>query len=109
MTAASRERLFSLLEQRVPELIDFTCDLIATPSPNPPGDERAMVNFISQALERFGYYDLQTPSREPARPNLTARIGTSGARSLVFQGHIDTKPTGDLAAWRDAAVRTEHH
>ena len=23
-----------------------------------------------------------------------------GARSLVFQGHIDTKPTGDLAAWK---------
>ena len=100
MTAASRERLLSSLEQRAPELIDFTCDLIATPSPNPPGDERAVVDFISQALERFGYYDLQTPSREPARPNLTARIGTPGARSLVFQGHIDTKPTGDLAAWK---------
>ena len=100
MTAASRERLLALLEQRAPELIDFTCELIATPSPNPPGDERAVVSFISQALKRFGYYDLQTPSREPARPNLTARIGTSGARSLVFQGHIDTKPTGDPAAWK---------
>ncbi len=100
MTAAGRERLLSLLERRTPELIDFTCDLIATPSPNPPGDERAVVNFIAQALERFGYRDLQTPSAEPSRPNLMARIGTVGARSLVFAGHVDTKPTGDLAKWR---------
>jgi acetylornithine deacetylase/succinyl-diaminopimelate desuccinylase-like protein len=100
VTTAGRERLLSLIDQRAPQLIDFTCDLIATPSPNPPGDERAVVNFIAQALENFGYRDLRTPSAEPSRPNLTARIGTPGARSLVLAGHIDTKPTGDLSAWR---------
>ena len=109
MTAASRERLFSLLEQRVPELIDFTCDLIATPSPNPPGDERAMVNFISQALERFGYYDLQTPSlgTGPPQPDGPHRyIGCPLARLPGAHRH---QANGRPRGVEDAAVRTEHH
>ena len=42
------------LEQRREELLRFAGDLVATPSPNLPGDERAVVVVILAEMERLG-------------------------------------------------------
>jgi acetylornithine deacetylase/succinyl-diaminopimelate desuccinylase-like protein len=98
--AAAEERVLALLAEREEELVAFAGELIATPSPNPPGDERAVVGILSDALRSFGYRDLRILAVNETRPNLLARIGGPGGRALVFSGHVDTKPTGDEASWR---------
>lgn len=81
---------------------------MATPSPNPPGDERKVAEVARQALAALGYRDVRTVARTDERPNLVAEVGT-GARSLILNGHLDTKPPGNEDEWErspyDAAIR----
>jgi acetylornithine deacetylase len=82
-------------------VLQFARDLIATPSSNPPGDERAVVERIEMELATLG---LPTPERislKPDRPNLLLRLTGSGSGpSLILNGHTDTKPPGDIDKWR---------
>lgn len=93
------ERLTSWLDARQPELLDFARRLIATPSPNPPGDERAVADIVSAELRALGITEIAELGAVSERPNLLARVGTPGHRKLILSGHLDTKPPGDLSAW----------
>ena len=88
------------------EMLDFACRLVATPSPTPPGDERAVAEVIIAQLRSLGLTNITIAAARPERPNVLCRIGgaadsPSGAanrRTLILNGHIDTKPVGDAAA-----------
>jgi acetylornithine deacetylase/succinyl-diaminopimelate desuccinylase-like protein len=75
----------------VSAVVELTRALIAAPSPNPPGDERAAAAVATEALG-------VTPrvlARAPERPNLLASFDFGpGGRHLVLCGHLDTKPVG---------------
>ena len=65
---------------------------------NPPGNERAAVEYLKQVLDREGI-PTQTFALEPNRPNLVARLKGSGAkRPLLLMGHTDVV-TVDPAKW----------
>jgi len=49
-------------------------------------------------MKRLGYEGIQTIAMEAERPNLVGEIG-GGGQVLMLNGHIDTKPTGDLSEW----------
>jgi len=88
------------LEQRADEILDFARDLIRTPSPNPPGDERAVADVVAQRLESLGITDVTRLGVDETRPNLIARVpGTGPGLTLILSAHLDTKPAGDLDAW----------
>jgi acetylornithine deacetylase/succinyl-diaminopimelate desuccinylase family protein len=90
----------AFIEARRDELIAFACELVATPSPNPPGNEQAVAALVVDRLRRLGIDDVRTVGREPARANVLARIpGRGGGPSLLLNGHLDTRPPGELAAW----------
>jgi len=73
--------------------------LIAAPSPNPPGDERACAAAVDEALEEFGLPAATRIARSELRPNLLTTIDFGpGGRHLCLAGHLDTKPVGD-ASW----------
>jgi succinyl-diaminopimelate desuccinylase len=80
------------------ELVELARELVATPSPNPPGDERGAARIVGDAMASFGFRDVRTLAREPERPNVVGEVG-GGERSLILTGHIDTKPPGDDAEW----------
>jgi acetylornithine deacetylase len=80
--------------------IGLACELVAASSPNPPGDERAAADVAVRALRALGIDEVRVVGPSPQRPNVVARVrGTRGRRSLILNGHLDTKPPGDLAAW----------
>jgi len=97
----AREReVLRALAAREHELVEFARELVATPSPNPPGDERQVADRARSEMERLGYPDIRVVARDPARPNLVAEIaGVGDGPTLMFNGHLDTKPAGDLAEW----------
>jgi acetylornithine deacetylase/succinyl-diaminopimelate desuccinylase-like protein len=76
-------------------VVELTAALIAAPSPNPPGDERAVARVATEALPVAP----RVIARAPERPNLLAKLDFGpGGRHLVLCGHLDTKPVGG-AAW----------
>ena len=96
--ASEKQRILSFLDARHDELIDFACELVATPSMNPPGDERAVAGVIINKLRALGLPDTQIVAKDEARPNVLCRLrGSTGSPVLLYTGHIDTKPVGDEA------------
>src|SRR5438105_155971 len=86
------------LAARERELIEFARELVAIPSPAPPGDERKVAERAQHEMKRLGYEGIQTIAMEAERPNLVGEIG-GGGQVLMLNGHIDTKPPGDLSEW----------
>ena len=88
-----------LLEHR-DELLAFAAELVATPSPNPPGDESLVADSWRAGSRRSA--PPRSPILAPAekRHNVLATFAGDGdGPVLLLNGHLDTKPPGDLAAW----------
>ncbi len=100
MSSKAEASLLQYLEERRGEIIDFAGDLIRAPSPNPPGDERPVVQVLMDRLTHFGL-EAEVVAKIPERPNLLAKVPGEGAgQRLIMNGHIDTKPPGNLEAWK---------
>jgi acetylornithine deacetylase/succinyl-diaminopimelate desuccinylase-like protein len=79
--------------------LDLARALVETPSPNLPGDERAVADLLTDALSERGLPSPQVVAKEPERPNLLVTIDFGpGGRHLCLCGHMDTKPVGS-ARW----------
>lgn len=97
---ASEIDVLSFLEETAEEQLAFARELIATPSPNPPGGEVAVAEVVMQRLERLGITDITELAQVVGRPNLIVKIpGPGDGPTLVLSGHLDTKPAGDMARW----------
>jgi len=75
-------------------------DLIRCPSVTP--DEGGALTLLENALRRAGFEVHRVTFAEPGSApieNLYARIGEASPH-LVFAGHTDVVPAGDVATWR---------
>ena len=101
MTLANTEtRLLAYLAERKDEILEFARELIRTPSPNPPGDEREVADVVTARLAELGVTGVERVGASKHRPNLIVRVpGTGDGATLMLSGHLDTKPAGDLDAW----------
>ena len=79
--------------------VELLAALVAAPSPNPPGDERAVAGVITDALNALGLPAPLVIGKSAERPNLLVRIDGTGPR-LMLAGHLDTMPAGNLASWQ---------
>ena len=56
---------------------------------NPPGDERALMDFLTGLLRASGL-EVRTVAADPERPNLIVRLpGTGEAPPLLLHAHVD--------------------
>ncbi len=96
----AERRVAKYVADRADEILDFTCELIRTPSVNPPGNEVAVSKVIMARLADLGITDAEIAACEPDRPNVMAHVTGSGpGRTLMLSGHIDTKPPGNMDEW----------
>jgi succinyl-diaminopimelate desuccinylase len=81
------------------ELVNLTQELIQRKSENPPGDERDVSELVASEFSKLG---LQV-ARIEAQPNRINTIGilkgTGDGHSLLFNGHYDTVPIGNINNW----------
>jgi acetylornithine deacetylase/succinyl-diaminopimelate desuccinylase-like protein len=71
--------------------------LIRFPTINPPGDERDCILYVRDVLAAGGI-ESQLFAKDPARPNLVARLAGRGeAPPLLLYGHVDVVPVADQA------------
>jgi acetylornithine deacetylase/succinyl-diaminopimelate desuccinylase-like protein len=88
-----RDSIDPTIYQRPVELLQR---LIRFDTSNPPGNEKACIDYISELLKVSGI-DSECFSRDPERPNLVARLrGKSGKNGgsapLLLYGHVDVVP-----------------
>lgn len=93
-----KQRLIDEVEANRDELIELCSSLIKIPSENPPGDTTEISQFISDYLAK---YDLETKWHESNDKmfNLLSSIGEDEGKHLIYCGHTDVVPAGDLSKW----------
>lgn len=80
------------LYERPSELLQ---KLIRFDTTNPPGHERACIQFLRELLDANGV-QASIFAKEPERPNLVARLQGRGEGSpLLLQGHVDVVTTAN--------------
>jgi acetylornithine deacetylase/succinyl-diaminopimelate desuccinylase-like protein len=78
-----------MLHERPAELLQR---LIRFDTTNPPGNERPCIDWIAELVRAVGI-EPQIVAKDPARPNLIARLpGAGTAPPFLMQGHIDVVP-----------------
>lgn len=83
------------------ELVALLKALIEIPSPNPPGDSRAIAAFVAGWLEATGaQVQILAPPAKPEAQSVVATIG-SGDPVVMLHAHTDTVPVAaaEAAAW----------
>ncbi len=82
------------------QLVSILADLIAIPSPYPPGDSVAICAYAARRLKKAGY-KVETLRKVKGVDNVVARLkGSAPGPSLVFNAHVDTVSIGERAAWK---------
>ena len=72
--------------------------LIRFDTVNPPGDERAAIEYLRAILTDVGF-QCELLGAEPGRPNLVARLkGRGEGPTLCYLGHVDTV-LADASEW----------
>ena len=78
------------------EAVELLQDLVRAPSPNPPGEERAVQKVVRAYLESVPGVLVEDHGISADRPMLVARLhGFGPGRTVIFGGHVDTVPAGD--------------
>jgi succinyl-diaminopimelate desuccinylase len=76
---------------------DLTQQLIRLDSINPPGQEQAVAHALASQARDWGLEVTTQPVFE-ARPNVLVRLpGTGQAPTLLYCGHLDTVPPGEMS------------
>jgi acetylornithine deacetylase/succinyl-diaminopimelate desuccinylase-like protein len=78
--------------------VELLQQLLRFDTSNPPGNERECIDWIRGLLEGLGC-EVRILARDPARPNLIARLPGRGVSApLLLQGHVDVVPA--RGEWR---------
>lgn len=100
----------TFLEEHRSALIDLVFELVAIDSQLPPhADERRIATVLSRRMEELGLGRSEVVAADPRRPNVITRIrGEGTGPTLVFNGHLDTKPVGGAGPlWHSDPLRPE--
>ena len=81
------------------EALGYLKDLLRIDTTNPPGNERAAVDYLAGVLRREGI-PFEVVESAPGRANLVARLSGAGSKgALLLNGHLDVVPA-EAAKWR---------
>ena len=82
-------------------LLGILSDLIALPSPYPPGTSVEICSYAAKRLKKAGYKVERVASKKGV-DNVVARLGRAkrGEPSVVFNAHVDTVGVGERANWK---------
>src|SRR5215831_7811662 len=95
---SAREELLDRIAKRESDALTLVSELIRRPSENPPGDTRAAAAWVAEWLKKAGHVPEVIEAKETLT-NVVAVIDNGPGRSMILNGHLDTFPVTDRAAW----------
>ena len=82
------------------ELVSILSDLIALPSPYPPGTSVEICAYAAKRLKKAGY-KVEIATHKKGVDNVVARMkGKSKGPVIAFNAHVDTVGVGERANWK---------
>src|SRR5947209_4607515 len=82
------------------ELVSILSDLIALPSPYPPGTSVEICAYAARRLKKAGY-KVETATRKKGVDNVVGRMkGKTKGPAIAFNAHVDTVGVGERANWK---------
>ena len=82
------------------ELVSILSDLIARPSPYPPGTSVEICAYAAKRLKKAGY-KVEITAKTKGVDNVVARLrGKVKGPVIAFNAHVDTVGVGERANWR---------
>jgi len=94
-------RIVNSIDAKKEEIEEFTLNCIKQLSENPPGDESKIADLFIRKAKEWKLEDPEIWMKKENRPNLFFNInGKGNGKTLILNGHMDTKPIGDIAEWR---------
>ena len=80
--------------------------LVQIPSPNPPGDTRAIADFVAGEMRAIGcQVRTPAPQAKPEARNAIATLGT-GSPLIMLHAHIDTVPIAKMKPTNGMSIPT---
>ncbi len=87
------EEVFQLIDTQ--EAIEFLQSLISYNTVNPPGNEKGLAELIHRRFETLNF-DTYMEDLGEGRANVIGSFIGNGEKHLVFSGHLDTVPVGEV-------------
>ena len=84
------------------DIVEMASNLISIPSTS--GEEARVMDFVADWCQAKGI-DYQIVALDPNRPNVIISIGNDDGPTIAMNGHLDTVPVSDAAAWESGPVR----
>jgi acetylornithine deacetylase/succinyl-diaminopimelate desuccinylase family protein len=82
------------------DLVAILSDLIALPSPYPPGTSVEICAYAARRLKKAGY-KVEIAARTKGVDNVVARMkGKGRGPTVAFNAHVDTVGVGERANWK---------
>lgn len=93
-----KERVLRRIEASRDEAIGLLSELVRAESVNPPGDIRKAADVIMRKARTFTE-NVEIVSCEETVPNLFVTLHPGARPQLLYNGHLDTVPVGDVNNW----------
>lgn len=82
------------------ELVAILSDLIALPSPYPPGTSVEICAYTAKRLKKVGY-KVEIATHKKGVDNVVARMrGKAKGPTIAFNAHVDTVGVGERSNWK---------
>jgi acetylornithine deacetylase/succinyl-diaminopimelate desuccinylase family protein len=82
------------------DLVSILSDLIALPSPYPPGTSVEICAYAAKRLKKVGY-GVEIATNKKGVDNVVARLkGKAKGPSVAFNAHVDTVGVGERTNWK---------
>src|SRR5690348_1391014 len=96
----AKASVLSKIDELRDEAISLLAQMIRIPSPNPPGNEKAIADFNAAYMREQGLTVTQIEPFENRVSNVGRLPGLeNGKKTLLFNSHLDTVALGNPAEW----------
>ena len=102
-----KNQLLDEIERLRNDIIRYTLEMVSIPSENPPGNKTEISEYVSELLVSIGFHVEQVESKPNRVNTLGVLKGKGGGKTLLWNGHYDTVPVGNLDYWTEDPFRGE--
>jgi succinyl-diaminopimelate desuccinylase len=80
------------------EVVEVCSELVKCRSDHPEGRTDTCIDYIQNYFNKIGI-DTQVYEKEEGKPNIVAHLEGTSDRGIIWLGHLDVVPVGDLENW----------